>query len=579
MKKKWQVMQPDIKLVRDISRILKCDTVTATVLANRNIISEKDAVDFFHATISNIRKPFLLKDMDTAVKRIHHAIIKQEKIIVFGDFDTDGITATAILVDFLRYTGADVSYYIPHRIQEGYGLQAFHISNCFLHDKINLIITVDCGSSSHDAVQAANQAGMDVIITDHHNISGSIPGACAVINPKQDDCLTGVDDLAGVGVAFYLIISLRKYLREIKFWQNRPEPNLKKICDLVALGTIADMVPLVGENRILARTGVEIINLNRRPGLKALCNANGIKNLAIDGEDIAFKIAPLLNASGRMAHAKMAVELLITENAHTAEKIARDLINLNIERQAIDQNIFNEIDTFLQVNQQILKMNTFVLSDKRSDQGTGKSWHPGVIGIIAARLAKKYHKPVILISITNGVGKGSGRSINGYDMYAGLKKCSSLLEGFGGHAMAAGLTIKETKISAFHKMFEDSVLKMIKAEDLIPVISIDHEINFDDITDMLLNNLEKLKPFGTANREPLFMACNLKVVSSKIIGGNHRRMLLKQQGSKTDKLINAIQFNIDLNKPLHNHYDRMAFHIKWNRWNGSKTRQIIVKET
>ncbi|MCD6224081.1 MAG: single-stranded-DNA-specific exonuclease RecJ [Deltaproteobacteria bacterium] len=574
MEKKWHTMQPDIESIQNIKKILKCDHIMAALLANRNIISKNNITAFFHASTSSIRKPFLLKDMDAAVKRIHTAIINNENILIFGDFDTDGITATAILVEFLRYTGASVSYYIPHRIKEGYSIQSFHISDSLIPDTINLIITVDCGSTSHDAVNAANAAGIDVIITDHHNIPDSIPEACAVINPKQNDCFTGVDDLAGVGVAFYLIISLRKHLRNMHFWQEKPEPNLKKICDLVALGTIADMVPLVEENRILARTGIEVINSSRRPGIKALCNLCGINNFSLDGEDIAFKIAPLLNASGRMAHAKEAVELLLTKDNRIAGKIAKALIDMNLKRREIEQRIFDEINNFIQRNHQILKLKALILSDKRTDNG----WHPGVIGIVAARLAKQYHKPVMLIAVTNGIGKGSGRSIPGYDIHAALKNCSDLLEGFGGHSMAAGLTIKAEKLPAFHKIFEDTVRKTTKAEDLIPVISIDCELDFDDITDVLLNNIERLKPFGTANREPLFMAGNIKVASSKIAGSKHRRMLLKQQGSKTDRLINAIQFNIDINKPMQNRYDRMAFHIKWNRWNGSKTMQIIVEE-
>ena len=567
-------MQPDPESVRNIRSILKCDRITAILLANRNIISKNNIDDFFHASIGSIRKPFLLKDMDVAVQRIHTAIVNNEHILVFGDFDTDGITATAILVEFLRYAGARVSYHIPHRIKEGYSIQAFHISRSLIPDDIGLIITVDCGSSSHDAVNAAHKAGIDVIITDHHNLPDSIPAACAVINPKQNDCYTGVDDLAGAGVAFYLVISLRKYLREIRFWQEKPEPNLKKICDLVALGTIADMVPLVKENRILARTGIEIINSHRRPGIKALCNLCGINNRSIDGEDIAFKLSPLLNASGRMAHAKEAVELLTAQDNSTAEKTAKALVELNFERRETEQRVLNEINRFFQTNQHMLKLKAIVLSDKRAANG----WHPGVLGIVAARLAKQYFKPVILISFTNEIGKGSGRSIAGYDMYAGLKSCEDLLEGFGGHPMAAGLTVKADNISAFHKLFEETVRKTTSAEDLTPVVFIDYKLDFDDITNDLLNNIDTLKPFGTANREPLFMAKNVKVVSSKIVGSRHRQMLLKQEDGGTDRLINALQFNIDINKPIRKRYDRMAFHVKWNQWNGSKTIQLIVAE-
>ncbi len=278
-----------VKKIRDI---LKCSPVVATILANRNILSESDILRFRNASLSDLRPPFSMKDMDVAVRRIYVAITDNEKMLIFGDYDADGVTATTLLFEFLRYTGADVSFYIPHRIKEGYSLQPGHISDYAVPNQVKLVITVDCGSKSHEAVKLAQDSGTDVIITDHHNISGSPPGAIAVVNPKREDCDTGFNNLAGVGVAFSLLICLRKYLRDMNFWQNRPEPNLKNFCDLVAIGTVADVVPLVDENRILSKTGLEVISSVQAGGINALVKACGISNNVVRAEDIAFRLAP-----------------------------------------------------------------------------------------------------------------------------------------------------------------------------------------------------------------------------------------------------------------------------------------------
>ena len=350
MKNRWHMFDQDPDRVRELSQMLNCHPVMASILVNRNIHTVKTATDFLNASLNKLPSPFSLKDMNIAVNRIYKAITDNEKILIFGDYDVDGITATVILLNFLRYAGADVSYYIPHRVNEGYSIQPGHISLYAHAHKVDLIITADCGSGSHQAAAAAKNTDIDIIITDHHTISEDIPSALAVINPKRRDCPSGLQNLAGVGVAFCLLICLRTHLREKGFWQQGLEPNLKSYCDLVALGTVADMVPLIEENRILCKTGLTLIHAGHRPGLTALLEASAIHNDFLDADDIAFRLAPRLNAAGRMDHAARAVELLTVKDIHIAAKTAHTLNLLNQKRRQIEQGIFSDIQRFIDNN-------------------------------------------------------------------------------------------------------------------------------------------------------------------------------------------------------------------------------------
>lgn len=558
-----------MQAVGKLRDVLNCSPVTAAVLVNRHIVSEKEAWSFFNASLADIRPPFAIKDMDMAVRRIHAAVIRGEKILIFGDYDVDGITSAAVLSEFLTYIGAEVSCYIPHRVKEGYSLQTGHIRKYAAAKEIRLIITVDCGSKSHDAVSLAKAAGIDVIVTDHHATDGNMPEAVAVVNPKREDCTAGFDHLAGVGVVFCLLICLRKYLRDIKFWQNRPEPNLKKYCDLVALGTVADVVPLTAENRILSKTGLELINSGERTGIRALVRACGIgENRPADSDDIAFRLAPRLNAAGRVGHARTSLSLLTTDDTESARQIARDLNLMNQQRQGLEKEIFEEILDYLKQHPDMLRQYSLVLSDP--------GWHEGILGIVASRIAERCYRPVILIGTGNGLGKGSGRSIPGIDLHAGLIACEKDLEFFGGHAMAAGLTIRTDRIPRFRKNFENAIRQTAEPRHFSREILIDYELGFDEFSDELLDELKSLEPFGEGNPEPLFMARDIRVSCSKIVGEKHRRMILRQQSGKS---INAIQFNIDTDRPLQDRFDRMAFRLRRNHWNGKSTAQITVEET
>ena len=569
MKKQMEILHPDKTTVHNIQRQTGCHPIIAEILVNRKITSEKSIAEFFNPSLRNIQSFKSLIDMDKAVERITHAILKNEKILVFGDYDVDGITSTTILYEFLITAGADASYYIPHRIKEGYGLKPYQIEHVVIPGGFNLVITIDCGSSSHDAIDKANQSGIDIVVTDHHTISNSLPRALAVVNPRRHDCPSGSSHLAGVGVAFCLLIQLRKHLREIDFWENRAEPNLKNICDLVALGTIADIVPLINENRIMTKVGLDVINTCPRPGLKALIKLSGINKSAIDAEDIAYRLSPRLNASGRMDHASLAVKLLNTKDTDEAFTLANALNAMNSQRQEIEQKIFHHILMYFNEEPEQISKHTVILGKQ--------DWHEGVLGIVASKLVEKFFRPVILISFNNGIGKGSGRSIPGINLYEALCQCAEYLEAFGGHPMAAGLSIKRENLKPFQNQFEKIVATMTTGQEIIPNIRIDCRLDFDMISDRLIDEMSLLHPFGQDNPEPLFCAEKVDVTFSKIIGKNHRRLTLKQRNSKSNKAVNAIWFNIEDDNMHKNYFETIAFKLRWNHWNGKKSIQAVVE--
>ncbi|MGD9044093.1 MAG: single-stranded-DNA-specific exonuclease RecJ [Desulfobacterales bacterium] len=570
MEKKWQILKPDAETVNQLGAQLDCHPITATILVNRNLNSAREASNFLTSSLSEVRTPFGLKDMEIAVERIYRAILENENILIFGDYDVDGITATAILLDFLRGIGANVSAYIPHRIKEGYSLQAHHISEHAVPNQIQLIITADCGSGSHDAITSARDSGIDVIVTDHHLISEKIPPAVAVLNPKRHDCQSGMEMLAGVGMAFSLVIGLRKYLRDHGFWNNRPEPNLKNLCDLVALGTISDMVPLIKENRIFSIAGLELINSSTRPGLSALRKVAGIAHQRTDADDIAFRLAPRLNAAGRMDHASIALKLLTTANNATARQLAESLNGLNDRRQNQERLILDSVLADFERHPDRLEKKALVCWHP--------GWHQGVLGIVASRITEKYFRPTVLIAVKDELGKGSARSIPGVDLFKALQACQHCLQDFGGHSMAAGLTIPTGKLGEFQHTFEKIVAQMTRHEESIPLLTIDAEIKFADISDVLIDEIEALSPFGIENPEPVLMTRNVKVVSSKIVGKNHRKMMLVQDAERAQKPVPAIRFNADGRMQTETAFSRIAFRLRWNRWNANKSIQLIIED-
>lgn len=568
MQMQWKILQPDRSLVHEIQQRFQCHPITATVLANRRFGSVDDAEHFLQPGLDKLPSPGLLNGVDGAVKRIIQALRNNEKIMIFGDYDADGITATVLLYKFLLDAGADVFYHLPHRVKEGYGLQPIHISQLAAPRRIDLIITVDNGSASLDAVVTARRFGVDVIVTDHHNIDGGVPHAISVINPKMAGQPRQLADLAGVGVAFYLVIALRSALRAAGWWQNRPEPNLKAYCDLVAIGTVADMVSLQGVNRVLTRAGLDQMSNAPRPGIQALMNSCGIRRGAVNSEDIAFKLGPRINAAGRMAHAKIAFDLLNAQDVETAAPLAQSLTLLNQRRQETENGIYQYIVDNVERWPAFPDRKTLVLA--------GTDWHPGVLGVVAAKLTSRYHRPAIVLSVQDAVVKGSGRSVPQLDLYAALERCAPLLESFGGHRMAAGLSLHTENIGRLQTAFESVVTEMLSDCEAAPELEIDCEIELDQINEQLLNELEQLSPFGMGNPQPLFVARDMCVLKASIVGQRHRWMQVCQPHQNTAP-ITAMQFNIEADAPRPGSFERVAFRLQWNRYKNRREIQLIVE--
>ncbi len=568
MQMPWNILRPDLSQVREISARVGCHPIIATILANRNITTADQAAAFLEPTMDNLPSPLELSGMQAATGRIWQAIEQNERILVFGDYDVDGITATALLAQFFDSVGADVLTHIPHRIDEGYGLQPKHINQLAAPRNVGLIITVDNGSSCHAAVDAAQRFGIDTIITDHHLVD-TPPPATAVINPKLSAEPASLADLAGVGVAFYLAIGLRMLLRDNGWWESRTEPNLISLCDFVALGTIADMVPLTGVNRVLAKFGLRQLNSNTRCGIEALLQNCNLRHGVIASDDIAFRLAPRINAAGRIGHPQVALDILKAPSMDAARKLADTLGQLNQRRQEIGRKIHDQALKRIENRADLMERKSILLADER--------WHPGVLGIVAAQLTARLRRPVILLAAENGIARGSGRSTPEIDLYAALSLCAHLLERFGGHRMAAGLTVGTDNIRKLQAAFEKAVIQLSPAKYETPELQIDTEMRFDHISPRLLNELEGLEPFGTGNPAPLFAARDVNVASAAIVGNRHRRMSLRQP-SHDGPAIDAMQFNLPPGTPRVENFAHIAFRLQWNRYRGKKRIQIVVED-
>ena len=563
----------DERKVNLLTKGLGCHRIISSLLVGRGITNIDDARFFLNPDFKNLVDPFFLKDMDKAVKRIFQAIKNSEKILIFGDFDADGVTSTALLTEFLEYCQANVSWYIPHRIKEGYSLQTDHIQMAVNQD-IDLIITVDCGVTSHNAVEQANLEDIDIIVTDHHEPEANLPLAFAVINPKRKDCHAGLDYLAGVGVAFFLVMALRKFLRNKNFWQDILEPNLSNYLDLFTIGTIGDMVPLINENRIFCVAGLKKIRQGTRCGLQAIAKICRLDLKKIDSDDISFKIVPRINAAGRMSHARICVSQLTDIDMASTQKTASLLDQLNVKRQQVERDIVNEIEQDILQKPEILQKKLIFLWND--------NWNPSVLGIAASRLSKKYYCPVILLSSSKKNGDeenavGSGRSINNINIYTALQQNEALLIKFGGHAMACGLTVKRENLPKLYKKLDQYFNETCSEENFQKTKLIDAVIDFKNINFELAKAIDQLRPFGTANPEPVFLCKNINVKSSYLIAGKHRKMILEHTLSPNYNQVEAFQFNVNSPDNLPDFFTQIAFKLKINKFKKNSA-QIIIEE-
>ena len=562
IQKKWGIKTAIDAEAEDLSRSLGVKPLTARILIGRGIESVEDGLRFLSPSLSVMIDPFLLKGMHAAVERVLRARKAGEKVCIYGDYDVDGISGTALLVSFLRQVGLVCNYFIPNRFDDGYGLNEEALQQ-IIDSGATLIMSVDCGITSLKEAAFCMQAGVDLIILDHHTPKESLPEAAAVVNPLQTGCMYPFKMLAGVGVAFNLLVALRSRMRQEGLFAAGNEPDLRDWLDLVALGTIADVVPLVGQNRMYAFYGLQRLENTGRPGIAALKKVAGVTETVTCGQ-VGFRLAPRLNAAGRMESAVPGVQLLLGTSTEECSLIADELDTANAERQMIERSIFEESVAMIDGGGAYPACKSIVLASS--------DWHQGVIGIVASRLVERYHRPTILIAIDEqGCAKGSGRSIPGFHLLEALTACSGHLERFGGHRYAAGVGLKDGNIACFAAAFEATSLQILGDSELVPLLDIDAGVYPAEVDVALAHELKRMEPFGAGNPEPVLMMRGVTVVERRIVGDGH----LKLRVSAGGQVFNAIAFR-QADCPTDGMLD-IAFYPELNCWKNTTTLQLRIK--
>ncbi len=564
MQKRWTINKIESDKVDHLQKELKINSTLCRLLVGRGITTFSEAKLFFRPTLEHLHNPFLMKDMERAVNRIEKALRNEEHILVYGDYDVDGTTSVALIYSFLSEFYNRVGYYVPHRYKEGYGISKQGID--YAHEKgYKLIIALDCGIKAVEKIKYANGLGIDFIICDHHLPGDELPPAYAVLDPKRNDCSYPYKELSGCGIGFKLIQA---------FAQNNDIPFgiVEKYLDLVAVSIASDIVPITGENRVLAYYGVKRINENPRKGIKSLIETSKLKkDLTIS--DIVFMLGPRINAAGRMDDARNAVKLLISETHEHAEANAEFLNQKNSERKQVDKDITAEALEMINRDPGLQNRKTTVLAQPH--------WHKGVIGIVASRLIETYYRPTIVFTETNGTMTGSARSVKGFNIHDAIKECGDLLEQFGGHMFAAGLSLKKENFETFQNRFEEVVSATITEESLIPEVNIDAELNFADINEKFFNIVRQFAPFGPGNMKPVFVSKAVRDRGySRVVGDEHLKLDLTQDEGRNCR---GIAFGMgDLaDKIFHTGTEKrfdICYTLEENEWNGIRNIELNVKD-
>ena len=560
MQKRWNILSADTGTVNTLQKSLNINVALCKILVQRGIDTFDKAKQYFRPELSQLHDPWLMKDMDKAVDRVLSAIEKNEKILVFGDYDVDGTTSVACMYKFLQkiYLPQNVEFYIPHRYREGYGVSKMGIDFA-KENNFSLIISLDCGIKSIELIAYAKTLGLDFIVCDHHLPDEELPPAIAILNPKQKDCNYPYKELCGCGVGFKLITALSQRL-------NIPETEYLSYLDLVATAIAADIVPLTGENRVLAFYGLKKINEDPCAGIKALVQQSGIeKKFSIN--NVVFIIAPRVNAAGRMDDARKAVLMFVEDDFNKALEYAAMLHSDNVDRKDADSTITEEALSIIDGDE--------ILINKKSTVVFRPHWHKGVVGIVASRLIEKYYRPTVVLTQSGEVVSGSARSVVGFNLYEAIHACREHLIGYGGHFAAAGLTMHHANVEAFSNSFEQIVASTIEPHLLIPEIIIDTELNFKNITKSFYNIVTQMEPFGPENMRPVFITKNVQDTSwSKIVKEQHVRFIVKQDNI----IFTGIGFNmadkfylLQMNKPLD-----IVYTLDENEWNGEIHLQLKV---
>ncbi|MFU8843003.1 MAG: single-stranded-DNA-specific exonuclease RecJ [Bacteroidales bacterium] len=579
MHKRWVIKkQGEEDKIQHLCEVLNIDQNLSNLLVQRGISTFEEARSFFRPSLDHLHNPFLMRDMDKAVERIEMAISKREKILVYGDYDVDGTTAVSLVYTFLKRFYDHVDFYIPDRYEEGYGVSYKSIDYAHEH-QFSLVIVLDCGIKAVEKIAYAKSKNIDYIIADHHRPGAVLPEAVAVLDPKRSDCSYPYDELSGCGVGFKLIqaISQKKGI---------PFNDLIQYLDLVVVSIASDIVKITGENRILAYFGLHLLNSNPRPGIEAILRFSGLNRKAespVDDtdyifsreltiSDLVFLIGPRINAAGRIESAKNSVKLLIAESLQGAEKYANKINDFNTERKDLDSQTTLEAIEMISNDQQLLCSNSTVVYDP--------GWHKGVIGIVASRLIETYYRPTVVLTKSNGLITGSARSIKDFDIYDAVDACSDLLEHFGGHKYAAGLSLKPENLVPFKQRFEEFVTSHISPGMLVPVVEIDARLCLNDIHKKFFKILKQFAPFGPGNMSPVFMSENLIDTGfGRVVGKNHLKLEVVHQDIRGYP-IPAIAFQqseyLDL---INNNYPfNICYHIEENEWNGVVNLQLNIKD-
>ena len=557
MVKKWQIYETDNEKVNELIKKYNLNILLATILVNKNITDEKVLSKFLHPTRNDFYDPFLMPDMELAVNRILKAIENKEKIIIYGDYDADGITSITVLKSFFKDLGIEVDSYIPNRLEEGYGLNKPAVKQ-IVEKGYELMITVDCGISAIEEIKYANELGIETIVTDHHEVGEDLPDAIAVVDAKRKDNIYPCRDLAGVGVVFKLIQALAIKLK-------LKEEAFLKYLDIVCIGTISDIVPLVDENRVITKLGLMLVNQTRNIGLKSLLMSSGYKK--IDSTTISFGVAPRINACGRMGHAEEALKLFLSDNISEVQELTKRLNDYNIKRQEKEKSIYREALEMIE-KEHLDENDTIIVA--------GENWHHGVIGIVASKITELYFKPSILLCYEGDEAKGSGRSIPGFDLHEALMKCLDHIEKFGGHSMAIGITIKREELEEFRDSLE-KVAREAHIEDITPIIQIDAKISLNDINKEMVESLKQLEPFGEGNKMPVFVIKNLKIDSIRALTeGKHLKLTLKE-GNNIIDAIGSNMGELAEEYKIGNKIDVVGV-LEINSFNGVDSVQINMKD-
>lgn len=560
---RWVITQPEhAEAISNLMEVLNVPESIARLLAIRGISSFEDAKQFFRPTLNELHDPFLMKDMDRASERLSLAIRTNEKVLVYGDYDVDGTTATAIMYSFLKEFGVEVDYYIPHRFKEGYGINPEGIQ--YAHEiGANVIVSVDCGITAIEEAVEIKSLGMDLIICDHHTVGEQLPDAFAILDPKREDCGYPFDGLSGAGVGFKLVQATLARL-------GLPAQVAYKYLDLLAISIASDIVPIIDENRILMWAGLDRLRTEPRIGIQALMNLIRLPQAELDTKKIVFSIGPRINAAGRMGDASAAVRLLIASDELEAKLMARELEGINAKRRDTDTTTMNEAVQQIEEQLNMDRISALVLFDA--------NWHLGVIGIVASRLVDQYHRPAIMLSEVDGKIKGSARSIRGFNIYEAIRECEDLLEQFGGHEYAAGLTLKDGALQEFQKRMNSKAIEELSESSFEAELLVDAELQLSDIDGKFWKLLHQFQPFGPANTKPIFVSNGLKVAGVPSIVGNGHLKLRVQQGDSP--VFDAIGFNMHefMPKVRDGKLFNIAYELEENTWNGNTALQLHLRD-